>query len=271
MENEKPQEPYTKFSNDLLEALCLADLTKLEYKIMLVVLRQTAGHHRDTHYITSTKIAEDANLDSGNVRRKIKPLIDNGYLIADGKKIGINKKVKEWGKIKNVLKQHAKKEELSVLKQHAKACQNNTGACQNNTQKRVKTTHIKERKKDIKKRKENRERKASAYAFAGHKIKLNKKDFDDTVKNYPNLDIIAELQQLDLELAESRSWWAPMHAKLNYRNRDAERRAGYAANNRTNSAARREQTRNQIQSWFDAEGASNESGATHEGVFAQVN
>lgn len=62
----------------------------------------------------------------------------------------------------------------------------------------------------------------SGYVFEGQKIKLNKKDFDAMVKQYSNLDLVAELQQLDLELKNQKSnWFMTMNAKLNYRNKKA--------------------------------------------------
>jgi hypothetical protein len=59
------------------------------------------------------------------------------------------------------------------------------------------------------------------YAFEGEKIKLNQKDFDRAKELFPNLDLVSELNQLDFELREEKSWFSVMNAKLNYRNSQA--------------------------------------------------
>lgn len=61
------------------------------------------------------------------------------------------------------------------------------------------------------------------YAFAGECIKITRDDFDDLTKTYPNLDLINQLKQLDLELRDTKKWWPVMHAKLNYRNQNHEK------------------------------------------------
>jgi hypothetical protein len=66
--------------------------------------------------------------------------------------------------------------------------------------------------------------KMSNYFFDGDKIKITAKDFALLQKRYPNLDLVAELEQLDLELREDKKWWGVMNAKLNYRNKNAQKR-----------------------------------------------
>ena len=58
------------------------------------------------------------------------------------------------------------------------------------------------------------------YAFAGECIKITRDDFAELSKTYPNLDLINQLKQLDLELRDTKKWWPAMHAKLNYRNQN---------------------------------------------------
>lgn len=65
----------------------------------------------------------------------------------------------------------------------------------------------------------------SAYTFEGDTIKLKQKDFDKAQRLYPNLNLMAELEQLDVELYDTKKWWPVMHAKLNYRNKVAPKRA----------------------------------------------
>lgn len=75
------------------------------------------------------------------------------------------------------------------------------------------------------------------YAYCGSRIKLNQRDYDKFLKIYPNLDLVTELNQLDLELrdATNKSWYGTLNAKLNYRNKksgeqNAARNSGYQSN-----------------------------------------
>jgi hypothetical protein len=60
------------------------------------------------------------------------------------------------------------------------------------------------------------------YAFSGERIRITDADFETMAAQYPNLDLMAQLSQLDLELREEKKWWPVLQAKLNYRNRNHE-------------------------------------------------
>lgn len=70
-------------------------------------------------------------------------------------------------------------------------------------------TNLKETKNNLKK-----------YSFSGETIKLTHEDFEKCISTYRNLDVYAELLQLDLELGGEKGWFMTMHAKLNYRNKN---------------------------------------------------
>ena len=59
------------------------------------------------------------------------------------------------------------------------------------------------------------------YEYEGDTIKLNKKDYDKICQLYQNLNIRAELEQLDMEIRGEKKWFMTMNAKLNYRNKKA--------------------------------------------------
>lgn len=67
-----------------------------------------------------------------------------------------------------------------------------------------------------------------SYIFEGDTIKLNEKDFNKAQRLYQNLNLMAELEQLDVEFTDPdkplKKWWPVMHAKLNYRNKFAPRK-----------------------------------------------
>ena len=66
----------------------------------------------------------------------------------------------------------------------------------------------------------NRKKPEKAYAFTGETVRITTEDFTRLATQYPNLDLATELPQLDLELRGKRSWWNPLNAKLNYRNKN---------------------------------------------------
>jgi hypothetical protein len=66
----------------------------------------------------------------------------------------------------------------------------------------------------------NHKKPEKAYAFTGETVRITTDDFARLAIQYPNLDLATELPQLDLELRGKRSWWNPLNAKLNYRNKN---------------------------------------------------
>lgn len=88
------------------------------------------------------------------------------------------------------------------------------------------------------------------YRFEGSKIKLNQEHYNEIVDKYPNLDIDSELAQLDLELAETKSWWQPMNSKLYYRNKNAQEKihGQNSSNQRNRSEARKQALDEQFRS-----------------------
>jgi hypothetical protein len=59
------------------------------------------------------------------------------------------------------------------------------------------------------------------YSFKGERFKINPKDFAQHKKLYPNLNLLAEYAQLDVELRDvtPKQVWHMLNAKLNYRNK----------------------------------------------------
>jgi hypothetical protein len=61
----------------------------------------------------------------------------------------------------------------------------------------------------------------SKYAFEGETVKIIHAHFEKMQKLYQNINLMAELEQLDLELHGVKKYWMPLNAKLNYRNKNA--------------------------------------------------
>ena len=88
---------YTRFANELLEAIASADLTARQLKVMLAYVRKTYGFNKKTDRIADEQIAQLTGLSRQNVNKaKKKELISMNCLFMDGNQIGVNSEVSAW-------------------------------------------------------------------------------------------------------------------------------------------------------------------------------
>jgi phage replication O-like protein O len=87
---------YTRFANELLEAIASADLTARQLKVMLAYVRKTFGFNKKSDRIADEQIAQVTGLSRQNVNKAKKELISMSCLFMDGNKIGVNKEVSAW-------------------------------------------------------------------------------------------------------------------------------------------------------------------------------
>ncbi|HHJ3127104.1 TPA: replication protein [Escherichia coli] len=87
---------YTRFANELLEAIASADLTARQLKVMLAYVRKTYGFNKKTDRIADEQIAQLTGLPRQNVNKAKKELISMNCLFMDGNKIGVNREVSAW-------------------------------------------------------------------------------------------------------------------------------------------------------------------------------
>lgn len=87
---------YTRFANELLEAIASADLTSRQLKVMLAYIRKTYGFNKKTDRIADEQIAQLTGLSRQNVNKAKKELISMNCLFMDGCQIGVNKEVSAW-------------------------------------------------------------------------------------------------------------------------------------------------------------------------------
>ncbi|EPU0402320.1 replication protein [Escherichia coli] len=87
---------YTRFANELLEAIASADLTARQLKVMLAYVRKTYGFNKKTDRIADEQIAQLTGLSRQNVNKAKKELISMNCLFMDGNKIGVNREVSTW-------------------------------------------------------------------------------------------------------------------------------------------------------------------------------
>lgn len=90
---------YTRFAHDILDTIISneAKLTGVEVRVLLAIARKTYSYHKKSDWITNTQIMEKANLSKGHASNILKSLKKKNVLFQEGKKIGINTTVSEWG------------------------------------------------------------------------------------------------------------------------------------------------------------------------------
>lgn len=87
---------FMRVANELTDQLLMADLTARQLKIMLAVMRKTYGFNKSMDRITNTQIAAMTGIHHTHVCSSKRQLIDRGFLVEGGSKVGINKHISEW-------------------------------------------------------------------------------------------------------------------------------------------------------------------------------
>jgi len=96
------EETYTKFNNDMLEAIIQAKLNGTQYSILLTIVRYTAGFHRDEHEMSLTFLALATEKDRKQINRELTALIDRNIVrvVAIGKRgsriLALNDDFNSW-------------------------------------------------------------------------------------------------------------------------------------------------------------------------------
>lgn len=75
---------YTAFNNALLMWMVRAPLSGSEFRLLLVILRQTTGWHKPTDRISVVQFHEATSLHKQVIARGLRTLALRGYLIAEG-------------------------------------------------------------------------------------------------------------------------------------------------------------------------------------------
>jgi phage replication O-like protein O len=70
----EPEKGYTKIENELLKALIVCPLTMAELKILLLVIRNTAGWGREKTFLSYGKISKITGLDERHAKRVVEKL-----------------------------------------------------------------------------------------------------------------------------------------------------------------------------------------------------
>ncbi len=88
--NENLLKGYTQVSNNVLHTLMTSNLSGAEMRVMLTVLRYTAGFCRERHKLSAGFISKATGLNERTVRRMIKRLKERGLVTIIGNGNDIN-------------------------------------------------------------------------------------------------------------------------------------------------------------------------------------
>ena len=83
---------YTRFANELLEAIASADLTARQLKVMLAYIRKTYGFNKKTDRIADEQIAQLTGLSRQNVNKAKKELISMNCLLWMAVKLALTRR-----------------------------------------------------------------------------------------------------------------------------------------------------------------------------------
>ncbi|QLK87356.1 hypothetical protein E3U36_02725 [Arsenophonus endosymbiont of Aphis craccivora] len=84
---------FTKWDNELKEALLRAPITFRQYKIFDAIHRMTIGWGKDFDRITDMQISRMTGIERVNVNKAKSEMIKLGLLLMQGSKIGVNQDV----------------------------------------------------------------------------------------------------------------------------------------------------------------------------------
>ncbi|GAA4880002.1 replication protein [Ferrimonas pelagia] len=91
-------EGYTRIANNLLDHLLRTELSGLQQRVMLAVLRLTYGYGKSSDWLSPGQIAEALAYqgDIANLRRELRQLVTRGLLLKQGRAIGPNPNLSQW-------------------------------------------------------------------------------------------------------------------------------------------------------------------------------
>lgn len=103
MANPQVENGFTAISNELLEAIYKADLTRNEMKILLCIIRYTYGFHKENAFLSCGFLSAETSLPKSRVSESLNGLKGKNIVIvkkADGRQpqeIEIQKDFGKWG------------------------------------------------------------------------------------------------------------------------------------------------------------------------------
>ena len=92
------KEGFTQLANTLLDYLCMIDITKRQWRVMISLIRKTYGYNKKTDWIVAGQIKDQMKYPGAitHIHSDIRELKERAFIIEDGHKIGPNSLVSEW-------------------------------------------------------------------------------------------------------------------------------------------------------------------------------
>lgn len=96
MASPQTENGFTKISNELLEAMCMVQLSGNEWSIVHTVIRKTYGYNKKDDWIAISQLCESTGLIKQRVNEAKQKLLAKRILIQKGKKLSLNKNYDTW-------------------------------------------------------------------------------------------------------------------------------------------------------------------------------
>ena len=94
---------FTKVPNYILESMMISDLTSRELRVLLAVLRKTAGYHETEARLSNAELSAATRLDKSDVGKTVNRLIEREVLrevesadFSHGRVLSLNLNTDEW-------------------------------------------------------------------------------------------------------------------------------------------------------------------------------
>ncbi len=102
------EDGYTRIADELMDALCTADFTAREFRVVNFVIKQTYGWNRKSHRMSASFIAGGTGLHATDASKVLNGLIARKVIIRHGSSrapISLNKHFDQWEASKNSQKE----------------------------------------------------------------------------------------------------------------------------------------------------------------------
>ncbi len=88
--------PYTRLSNEILDALSHTNLSPYEWRFLMVLFRKTYGHQKKEDWIAINQVAKLTGMRMSHVSRAKSKLIAKNIVTQTGNKLSFNKYHTQW-------------------------------------------------------------------------------------------------------------------------------------------------------------------------------
>jgi phage replication O-like protein O len=90
---------YDRLAHDITDSLALniAKLSGCEYQIIFAIVGKTYRFHKKLDWIANSQLCDKTGMSKNHVSKTMKSLISKNIIVRNGKTIGLNNIVSEWG------------------------------------------------------------------------------------------------------------------------------------------------------------------------------